>query len=68
MGEATTLPWTLKNYIKLSGASYPSRVHLYCVNLHTNSGKNFQDFFTNTLPHLDLQRVIKISIVNKKMR
>ena len=40
MGEATTLPWTLKNYIKLSDASYLSSVRLYCVNLHTNSGKN----------------------------
>ena len=33
-GGPMTIPWTLSNYIKMSGASYPRRVRLYCVNIH----------------------------------
>ena len=32
--ETMTLPWTLSNYMKISGAMFPSRMRFYCVNLH----------------------------------
>ena len=30
-GSQQTLPWTLSNYLRVSGIRYPSRLRLYCV-------------------------------------
>lgn len=32
-GNTMTIPWTLSNYMKMSGQSFPSRVRLYCVHM-----------------------------------
>ena len=44
-GDATTLPWTLSNYMKISGNVYPSRVRLYCVNIHGQCNGEFLFIF-----------------------
>ena len=66
-GPSTTLPWTLSNYIKLSGATYPSRVRLYCVNLHTISGKTHFRVLHSVLFEFFIQRVIKVNRYKNKI-
>lgn len=34
----TVLPWTLSNYLKVSGVKYPSRLRLYCVRKFETGG------------------------------
>ena len=38
-GEKEHLPWTLNNYLQVSGVKYASRLRLYCVRKLMSSGK-----------------------------